>query len=250
MNSDRAVGSFGLTSGCEVADVTFRSVDHHSGSPWSNTPWTFSNQSGALLWETESEAQNSNANAIRWGFGNTFSFVSGAAPINGVANVGMFKAGSPAAFAANVLVPGTDCCSGGSLSTYCTANGNSANSAGALITPSGTPDVSSNDLSFLVTQLPANQPGFFLMSQTQAFVPTFSGSQGNLCVGSPIVRFNGNVLNSGMFSFVQFDVDNTDLPQSTVFQPGDTWNFQFWYRDVNPGTTSNTSAGVSVTFCQ
>ena len=31
--------------------------------------------------------------------------------------------------------------------------------------------------------------------------------------------------------------------------PGEAWNFQLWYRDLNPDTTSNTSDGVMVRFC-
>jgi hypothetical protein len=30
--------------------------------------------------------------------------------------------------------------------------------------------------------------------------------------------------------------------------PGETWNFQAWYRDLNPGTTSNFTDGISITF--
>ena len=30
---------------------------------------------------------------------------------------------------------------------------------------------------------------------------------------------------------------------------GETWNFQYWFRDANPQTTSNTSPAVAVEFC-
>jgi hypothetical protein len=46
-------------------------------------------------------------------------------------------------------------------------------------------------------------------------------------------------------------VDVTAVPQptgNTVVQPGETWNFQCWHRDTNPGATSNFSPGYSVTF--
>lgn len=250
LNSDRSIGSFGLTVPGSISDVTARHVDHHSGSPWGNDDWTFTNTSGALLWATETEAQNANANAIRWGMANTYSFVSSGIPTTGIADVGLFKAGSPAALTSEVIIPGNDGCSGGGFTDYCSANANSASAGGAILTANGTPDVAANDLSFVASNLPTNQPGYFLMSESQAFVPLFSGSQGNLCVGAPIVRFNQNVLNSGSFGIMQFAVDNTNLPQGTVFQPGDSWNFQLWFRDVNPGTTSNTTAGINVEFCQ
>ena len=45
-----------------------------------------------------------------------------------------------------------------------------------------------------------------------------------------------------------FSPDLGDLPQGTVVSAGETWNFQLWYRDVNPTQTSNTSNGLAVTF--
>jgi hypothetical protein len=29
---------------------------------------------------------------------------------------------------------------------------------------------------------------------------------------------------------------------------GETWNFELWYRDNNPGPTSNFSDGLTITF--
>ncbi|MFT7679953.1 MAG: hypothetical protein ACI8QC_003958 [Planctomycetota bacterium] len=246
-NSDLSVGSFALTSGCDVSGATSRGVDHHSGSPWGNDPWSFSNNSNSLSWDTETFAQNQNANAVRWSFARTFSFTTNAAPVAGTATVGMFKNG--ASNNVDVLVPGSDCCSGGSISNYCTANGNSASAGGAVISANGTPNVNANDLSFQVTAMPFNQVGYFLMSQSQGFVQNFSGSQGNLCLGSPILRFNTSILDSGPFGFVQFAVDSNSLPNNAVFMAGDSWNFQMWFRDNNPNQTSNTTAGINVTFC-
>ena len=94
--------------------------------------------------------------------------------------------------------------------------------------------------------LPADVFGYFLMSQSTAFVPNFGGSDGNLCLGSPQLRFASNVLDSGASGSVSMQVDFQDLPQNAVFSPGDTWYFQLWYRD---GPTCNTTAGVQVDFC-
>ena len=90
------------------------------------------------------------------------------------------------------------------------------------------------------------------MSPNEAFVPFFSGSEGNLCVGGGLVRWNESqyVQWSGQFGFVQMTPDLNVGPYGTVFANGDVWNFQFWYRDRNPGSTSNTSAAVKVVFCQ
>ena len=43
-------------------------------------------------------------------------------------------------------------------------------------------------------------------------------------------------------------VDFLNLPSGVVFMPGETWNFQLWFRDLNPGVTSNTTDGVTVMF--
>ena len=53
------------------------------------------------------------------------------------------------------------------------------------------------------------------------------------------------MLNSGATGEVSFTLDLTDLPQGTVFIPGDTWYFQLWFRDV---FTSNTTDGIEVMF--
>jgi hypothetical protein len=87
-----------------------------------------------------------------------------------------------------------------------------------------------------------------LLSSTQGFVGLFAGSQGNLCLGGSILRFSANVLNSGSAGSVSFSPDLTSMPQGTVIAPGSQWNFQFWFRDSNPSTTSNTSNGLAVNF--
>ena len=46
-------------------------------------------------------------------------------------------------------------------------------------------------------------------------------------------------------------LDLAQIPQLAGLvsvQSGDTWHYQAWYRDTNPGATSNFSDAVSVTF--
>lgn len=128
--------------------------------------------------------------------------------------------------------------------SYCQSNPNSSGNAGTMRALQS-PVIADNDLLFVIENLPANQPGYMLMSDSQGFVPFFSGSQGDLCLGAPIVRFNANVLNTGGGD-VDFIPDLSALPQGTVVSPGQGWNFQFWFRDVNPGTTSNTTDALCV----
>jgi len=135
---------------------------------------------------------------------------------------------------------------------YCVATVNSSGNA-ASMHAIGSTVILDNDVLLVGTDLPANQFGYFLMSAAQDFVPNFAGSQGNLCLGPPIARFNhppaGKVLFSGDEGVMAFAPDLTNLPQGIVFHPGETWNFQVWFRDVVGSTfTSNTSDGLSVTW--
>ncbi len=77
------------------------------------------------------------------------------------------------------------------------------------------------------TDLPTNQSGYFLASQTQGFVMQPGGSVGNLCLGGTIGRFVQQVQNSGPMGAIGIQVDLTAIPHVplTAVQPGDTWNY-------------------------
>ncbi len=129
---------------------------------------------------------------------------------------------------------------------YCDANANSTGFP-AQIAAAGSPSVAAKNLVLSASGLPTKQFGYFMMAQTQGYVPLFGGSDGNLCLGAPIVRFSKIILNSGLSGTVSFGPDFDNLPQGTVFTAGSTWNFQLWHRDF--GGRSNTTDGVSVLFC-
>ena len=64
-----------------------------------------------------------------------------------------------------------------------------------------------------------------------------------------IYRFSktpsGSILNSGPTGEFQFTTDLTNLPQGVVIQPGESWNFQAWFRQ---NSSSNTTDGIEVMF--
>ena len=128
---------------------------------------------------------------------------------------------------------------------YCGANTNSSGLPGAICA-TGSTLVADNDLTLVAANLPTNQFGYFLNSQTQRFVPFAGGSQGNLCIGSPLIRFSANVLNSGVDGTMAFALDLTQLPQGVMVLAGQTWNFQCWFRDM--GSSSNASGGLALTL--
>ena len=123
----------------------------------------------------------------------------------------------------------------------------------AVIEALGSEVVVANCLRLTALQLPTQQFGYFLNSQTQGFVPFAGGSQGNLCLAGAIGRYNrpGEIQNSGAGGTYSLVLDLTDTPQPTgsvSIMAGETWNFQAWFRDNNPGPTSNFTDGVSITF--
>ena len=105
-NLDRSIQSFSVPLGCGVtaSNIGFHAPPNHPGfandgtvgnTGFSNAPWTSSQTPAALTWNSETSAQNPNANAIRFGTAYNFRFDSNKPPINANATVGFFKTGSP-----------------------------------------------------------------------------------------------------------------------------------------------------------
>lgn len=129
------------------------------------------------------------------------------------------------------------------------------NSSGASgeIDAIGSEVASSNNVTLRLSMLPGNAFALLLNSRTQGSVPNLAGGDGTLCLGGAIGRFTGpnelrRTLADGTSSF---RVDMGAVPTPTGFGQvvsGQTWNFQGWYRDANPGATSNLTNGVSISF--
>lgn len=126
-----------------------------------------------------------------------------------------------------------------------------ANSTGqpATIARSWGGDLNQGSYLYLLAHgLPLQEFGYFLASQDAAFVPNAGGSQGNLCLGGSPRRLLTATLNlQSYLGTLPLALDLDALPggDPLAVLPGDTWNFQLWYRD---GGTSNFSEGWRVTF--
>jgi hypothetical protein len=135
-------------------------------------------------------------------------------------------------------------------STYCTTEANSTG-APAYIGGEGSA-TAPYALTLSVCQLPASSNGYFIVSRDQGVVVNPGGQQGSICVASTAMgRYSNSVLMSGPAGTVSLVLDLTAIPQPTGSVPamaGDTWNWQYWYRDANPTVTSNFSNALSVTF--
>lgn len=153
-----------------------------------------------------------------------------------------FQSGSAYLFDAEHGVIGTNYCGPANL-----------NSTGmsAVIGAVGNDNAALNLLILKAYQLPPGRLGLFLNSDVQAFKPFPPGAQGNLCLGGVIGRHLKQIGNTGSSGRLVAQVDLTALPgpngtHSVV--AGETWNFQCWFRDQNPGPTSNFTDAISITF--
>ena len=138
-------------------------------------------------------------------------------------------------------------CSKGPIGTnYCTPAIPNSTGVSATMSAFGSTTVAENNVVLTMSQGTADF-GYFLNSQTQGLTVGPGGSSGNLCLAGSIGRHNqpGLVQPGPTFSIT---LDLTMLPQPAAFfavLPGDTWNFQAWYRDTG---TSNFSDGIEIQF--
>lgn len=97
------------------------------------------------------------------------------------------------------------------------------------------------EVTLLASQMPPVQFGFFLVSRTASSAFTPPGSQGNLCLTGDIGRFNTSILSTGPTGAFQMTIDTSILPfaANQAVLPGESLNFTAWFRDNNPGPTSN-----------
>lgn len=135
---------------------------------------------------------------------------------------------------------------------YCSVIPNSTGIA-PYIYVSGSSSAAANNLTLATRWLPPASFLYFLVGTVPDFVPNAGGSAGNLCVGGAIGRFvgPGEIRPTGSGRWVALPIDLTALPGPTGFvavQPGDTWYFSAWYRDVTAASTSNFTNGFQVTF--
>lgn len=137
---------------------------------------------------------------------------------------------------------------------YCSSVPNSTG-VGATIGAAGSEVVAVNDVTLSCSDLPLQTFGYFLSGTLRAFVVGAGGSQGDLCVGGNLGRFNraalNEIQNSGATGRFELTIDLTNMPTAMGAQSisaGETRVFQCWYRDANPGVTSNFSDGVEIVF--
>ena len=166
--------------------------------------------------------------------------------------------GAGAAFITDISVADTDGNGVGDLcedlgTNYCDPAVPNSTGQSASMSAIGSQFIVDQELTLETTGLPQHVFGFYLCSQTQGMVTGPGGSQGNLCLGGAIGRFNetAQIFNTASEGYGSLIVDLAALPTPTTpvaATAGQTWNFQAWYRDDNPSSTSNFSDAIAVTF--
>ncbi|MDA1265811.1 MAG: NHL repeat-containing protein [Planctomycetota bacterium] len=140
---------------------------------------------------------------------------------------------------------------GGFVGTsYCgPAELNSANLR-AVIYGLGTHKAEWNTITVNAVLMPTNKFGMFINSVDTGFVAP-PGSQGNLCLGGSIGRHNQDILLTGASGSFSLELDLTAVPTPGgpyAILAGEEWHWQAWYRDNNPGPTSNLTNGLRIHF--
>jgi hypothetical protein len=105
-NLDRGIQSFSvpLGAGANLSNIGFHAPPQEPGwandgtfnnQGYSSMPWVVTQASDSITWNSETFAQNQNANAIRFGTLYNFRFDADQPPQSANATVGFFKTGSP-----------------------------------------------------------------------------------------------------------------------------------------------------------
>lgn len=130
---------------------------------------------------------------------------------------------------------------------YCSSLSNSAG-GGAGISSTGTASVSSNNLEVFASGMPSGKTGLFFFGPNQT--STLFGD-GLLCVGGSITRLapmQTDVLGQAAEVLDLTNPEFTSGPAAAT--PGNTTNFQFWFRDPAFGSAGfNTTDGLEVVWC-
>lgn len=102
--------SIPLPPGTTLRNLQFQAPPYHSGEPYSNNPWTFSNGTDELTIATSTYTSDQNANAVRWGTTYSMSFEADVAPASqpGNASLLLFRPHTVgSATIAGITIPGT-----------------------------------------------------------------------------------------------------------------------------------------------
>ncbi|MEZ6015885.1 MAG: VCBS repeat-containing protein [Planctomycetota bacterium] len=136
--------------------------------------------------------------------------------------------------------------------SFCSSLPNSTGRVAGL-TVAGSSSAAVNHTTLNASELPHFAFGFFIGSLQAAPTPFAGVNDGLLCLAGSVGRYSRphEIRNSGALGRISLTLDLQDTPTPTgavAVTAGQTWYYQAWYRDANPGPTSNFTDGVALTY--
>ncbi|MEM8713900.1 MAG: hypothetical protein AAGG01_23395, partial [Planctomycetota bacterium] len=123
---------------------------------------------------------------------------------------------------------------------------------GASLVARGSDVANDRSLTLEAAFLPRFSFAYALASETPGFLVNPGGSQGTICLSGAVGRLVTNFQQAGTNGRITIVVDTTSIPDPQLgpvpILAGETWWFQVWYRDANPGVTSNFTDALGITF--
>ncbi|MEM6572059.1 MAG: hypothetical protein AAF957_26825 [Planctomycetota bacterium] len=123
------------------------------------------------------------------------------------------------------------------------------------IRATGSAIAANNDVTLLLSHLPSSTLALGLVSLTPAQPVIFDAAGGARCITGNIGRFvgPGQIMTTDANGTASLQIDLTMIPQVTTMvavQPGETWYFQAWHRDVDPigNPTAGYTTALSIQF--
>jgi hypothetical protein len=271
LNADRAIGSFSvpLPPGANPTNVgfhdyTYRNGDGQGGVNQSATDWPANVAAGAITWACETQAQNANANAIRWQGTYNFRFDLAQPPRNGHVTFGLWKPGVPASLLISAEVPGFGpppaalCFGDGSGSACPCANhstvganvgcSNSLASGGGLFS-SGNPSLAADNFVLHGSGMPNGGALYFQGTTTIGGGAGTAFGDGLFCVGGTITRLYVKINVAGASQGPHAGDGSISILGANV--AGASRVYQCWYRDSAAfcqAETFNLTSALQVTW--
>lgn len=271
MNADRGAGSFSVPvpPGANLTnigfhDYTYRNGDGNGDVSQTATDWPATIGPGVVTWACETQAQNQNANAIRWQGTYNFRFDADVAPQNGNVSVALWKPGTPASITVAAEVPmygppPSAICFGDGLGSACPCANTSAAGAGlgclnslgtgGGLTWSGNASLSADTFVLHGAGMPDGGALYF-----QGTLPIGGGAgatfgDGLVCAGGNVFRMLLKTNVSGASQCPQ--AGDMSISVLGVNVLGGARVYQCWYRDSAAfcqAETFNLTNGVQATW--
>ena len=234
-----AVDGAGDANGDGTADLLVGAPNHDGPGPNAGQVRVFSGADGSVLWTVAGDSVTDTFGGAVAGVGDMngdgADDVVAGAHWDGV-NGGL--SGSAEVLSGVLL---------GSYATYCSATANSSGGA-ASIGATGSASAVAGDLVLHAQGLPSGVPGLFFYGGSATQLPF---GDGFLCTAGAIFRLQPPLFSDDLGT-VQRALDLSSPPADAgpgAIAPGDTWYFQFWFRDLAAGGAGfNTTDGLAVSF--